>query len=318
MKTCFFVSPIGEVGSSDRKRSDTIFNFLLKPICEKYHIEAVRADNIDETNSLSNNIFKNLFFADIVVSDLSNNNPNVLYETAVRHCTAKPIIHIAQVGQQLPFDIKDHYTIFVDHADGNNLKEAGEELEQKIKKCTNTPEVVILNPVTISAKLNNLNITFSLLQSKDELLNEVKNILLKVTDKIENIKPLIEDNPNKKTSAWTGKWISNLGIIDIVQDGNCFSGKYQYNSKDYVGLLEGNFIDDFIVFKWKWMDEAINGVGYWDIGNTDFSGDSNGYLKGRWFYDGAGYSYERLIESLKKREVIEIYENYYWVIYGRI
>ena len=67
MKTCFFVTPIGDAGSFDRERSDTLLNNLLIPVCKKHNIEVVRSDKI-----------------------------------AVRHCTQKPIIHIAQTGQSLP------------------------------------------------------------------------------------------------------------------------------------------------------------------------------------------------------------------------
>jgi hypothetical protein len=314
MKTCFFITPIGEVGSFDRKRSDTLFSFLLENICKKYQIKVIRSDKINEATSLINSILKNIIFSDIVVSDLSNNNPNVFYETAVRHCTGKPIIHMAQIGQVLPFDIKDFNTIFVDHTDGNNLKEAEKKLEEMIKLSTRTKEVEILNPVTIFAKLNNINITFSVLQSKDELLNEVKDILLKVTNLMADVNPLIEDNSNKKNATWTGKWISNIGIIDIVEDGNSFSGKYQYYSRDYLGLLEGNFIEDFIIFKWKWIDSFMNGIGYWDIRKNENKVDFNG----GWFFDWEGYTYEGLIEAIKKGEVIEVNENQNWVIYGKL
>jgi len=312
MRTCFFITPIGDKGSFDRKRSDTIFSFLLENICKKYQIKAIRADKINEATSLINSIFKNIFFADIVITDLSNNNPNVFYETAVRHCIGKPIIHMAQIGQSLPFDIKDFNTIFVDHTDGNNLKDAEKKLEEMIKISINTNEVEILNPVTISTKLNNININFSLMQSKDELLNEVKDILFKVTDALQDIKPLIEDSFNKNNSTLTGKWIANTGIIDIVQNGNSFSGKYQYYSKDYIGLLEGNIIDGFFVFKWKWVDRILDGIGYWNIN------DINEGIKGEWFYNYEGYTCEGLIEIIKEGNFINNIGKNEWVIYGKI
>jgi hypothetical protein len=314
MKTCFFITPIGEAGSFDRKRSDTILSFLLENICKKYQIKVIRSDKINEATSLINSILKYLFFADIVVSDLSNNNPNVFYETAVRHCTGKPIIHMAQIGQSLPFDIKDFNTIFVDHTDGRNLKEAEKILEEMIKISISISDAEIYNPVTIGAKLNNLNITFSLFQSKDELLNEVKDILSKATDTLADIKPLIQDNPIKNVPRWTGKWISNIGFLDIVEKDNILYGKYQYYSKEYIGSLEGRIIDDFIVFKWKWRNKSLSGFGYWDISIKELEGN----FKGGWFYDHESYSYESLIEAINKKEIIEIDEYRYWVIYGRV
>ena len=34
-KTCFFVSPIGNVGSEIRKHSDIVLNHLIKPVLNK-------------------------------------------------------------------------------------------------------------------------------------------------------------------------------------------------------------------------------------------------------------------------------------------
>jgi len=50
--------------------------------------------------------------ADLVVSDLSGLNANVMYELALRHSIRKPCIMICLEGQQLPFDLYDKRTIF--------------------------------------------------------------------------------------------------------------------------------------------------------------------------------------------------------------
>jgi len=290
MKTCFFITPIGKPGSYDRKRSDTIFHFLLEKICEKHKIKVIRADKINEPTSLINNIIGKIISADIVICDLSGNNPNVFYEMAIRHFTGKPIIHIAQIDKPLPFDINDFYTLFIDHSDGSSLKDAEERLEEMIKRSVDTKDAETSNPIIVFTKLNNLSITFSPLQSKTE------------------------DSSTPKKSIWTGKWISNFGDVDIVENEDSFSGKYQYYSKSYIGELNGRILDGFIVFKWNWIDSPKNGVGYWDIRNRG----SNGEFKGGW-YGVRSYSYEGLIEAITQDKVNKTDKDHYpWILYGKV
>jgi CheY-like chemotaxis protein len=41
------------------------------------------------------------------LADLTDQNPNVFYELAIRHTTGKPVIHVVDAAQKLPFDIAD-------------------------------------------------------------------------------------------------------------------------------------------------------------------------------------------------------------------
>ena len=46
-KNCFVISPIGKEGSDIRKRSDLIFNYIIKPIVQEFGYEPIRADHIN-------------------------------------------------------------------------------------------------------------------------------------------------------------------------------------------------------------------------------------------------------------------------------
>ena len=44
--------------------------------------------------------------ADLVVIDLTDNNPNVFYEMAIAHGYRVPCVHIITEGQKIPFDVQ--------------------------------------------------------------------------------------------------------------------------------------------------------------------------------------------------------------------
>lgn len=53
MKTCFIISPIGSEGTETRKRSDTLLNYVLKPICSECNFEATRVDELNTGDSIT-------------------------------------------------------------------------------------------------------------------------------------------------------------------------------------------------------------------------------------------------------------------------
>ena len=50
-------------------------------------------------------VIQNLVEWELVIADLSEHNPNVFYELAVRHALKKPIVQLIQAGQKIPFDV---------------------------------------------------------------------------------------------------------------------------------------------------------------------------------------------------------------------
>ena len=49
--------------------------------------------------------------ADLVVADLTDHNPNVFYELAIRHALQLPLVQLIDSAQDLPFDIKAMRTV---------------------------------------------------------------------------------------------------------------------------------------------------------------------------------------------------------------
>jgi hypothetical protein len=116
--TCFVIAPIGDSGSDIRKRSDQILKFIIAPAAIACgYDEPIRADKIDESGFITNQVIQHLIEDAIVVADLTGENPNVFYELAVRHAFRKPVIQLMQVGQKPPFDVNGLRTVNISHTD---------------------------------------------------------------------------------------------------------------------------------------------------------------------------------------------------------
>jgi hypothetical protein len=129
-KPCFVIAPIGSKDSETRKRSDKVLKHLFKKaLDEKY--EVIRGDEIDEPGMITSQVLRAVQDAHLVIADLTEHNPNVLYELAVRHAIEKPIIHVIEPRlSKIPFDIGGFRTIEFDLTDPDSIEAAVDKLRK--------------------------------------------------------------------------------------------------------------------------------------------------------------------------------------------
>lgn len=112
-KKCFIITPIGNDNSEIFRKAKGVIDSVIKPVLQRNGFDDIKpAYEIMDSGMIGNQIINRIMNDDLVVTNLTGNNPNVMYELAVRHASAKPIIHICENGTTLPFDIKDSRTIF--------------------------------------------------------------------------------------------------------------------------------------------------------------------------------------------------------------
>ena len=110
-KTCFVICPIGGPESVTRRRSDEIFNALIKNVLSRLNYECERIVDENRPGSITDRIVEKLHDADLVIADLTDNNPNVFYELAIRQYTQLPVILMSENIDEIPFDTKSMNTI---------------------------------------------------------------------------------------------------------------------------------------------------------------------------------------------------------------
>ncbi|WAL71482.1 hypothetical protein OU787_08200 [Kitasatospora sp. YST-16] len=136
-QSCFVIGPTGkprtEIDSpAHRTRTDAplVFETIVEPTCSQLGIEPVRFDQISRTGEITEQIYRQLLAADLVIADVSGGDPDVMYGLGLRHATGKPVIHIGEAGR-LPFDVAPFRTIAFSHSPAELVK-ARDELAEAL------------------------------------------------------------------------------------------------------------------------------------------------------------------------------------------
>ena len=125
-KSCFIITPVGDENDPIRRHIDGIINEAIIPVF-KDMFNLIIPHRIKEIGSINAQILKQIYNCDLVIANLTNLNPNVMYELAFRHSMGRPAIVIAQEGTKIPFDVIDSRTIFYKY-DPLGMEELRKEL----------------------------------------------------------------------------------------------------------------------------------------------------------------------------------------------
>lgn len=174
-KRCFVIAPIGEAGSSTRRRSDQILSHIIRAVATGFGFDVTRADEIEEPGIISTQVLERIINDPLVIADLTERNPNVYYELAVRHAARKPVIQLIQKGEPLPFDVAGTRTIVVDHTDLDSVEDAKKQLARYIETAENAPSSGADSPISLALDLRSLR------ESSDPLRAGLADIVERTT-----------------------------------------------------------------------------------------------------------------------------------------
>jgi len=104
----FVAMPFGKKLGLDGKPIDfnRVYDQYIKPALEAAGLEVFRADEEQVAGDIKTDMFQELLIADLVVADLTLDNPNVWYELGVRHALrSRGIVLVQGPRSTQPFDI---------------------------------------------------------------------------------------------------------------------------------------------------------------------------------------------------------------------
>ena len=186
---CFVICPIGEPKTEIRIRSDKVYKFIIEPVIEKlegYDLEVIRADKISSPGVITDQIIQHLLEDILVIADLSDSNPNVFYELAIRHASKLPFIQIIQEGEKIPFDNFNMRTIPYGF-DIETVDETKRYMLEQIKNALKEPGK-ITTPISISTDLKLL----------EESGNPLEKINAEILSNISDLRSLVVEMMREK------------------------------------------------------------------------------------------------------------------------
>ena len=103
-KTCFALMPF-----ADGFRE--VYENVYKRVCEEKGIRCWRVDERLGPGSITRDIVEGIFDADLIIADLTGQNPNVFYELGIAHSAGNKTIMTTQSIGDIPFDIANYRII---------------------------------------------------------------------------------------------------------------------------------------------------------------------------------------------------------------
>jgi ribosomal protein L7/L12 len=246
------IGPIGKEGTPERKHADLLLHAVIKHVLEdeEFGYKVKRSDEDADPGMISDRIITDIINSPLVVADLTDLNPNALYELGIRHSTELPTIHIAKLGTALPFDNVAHRTIFVDLGDWPSIEQARERLADSTR-ATRVQGYKVSNPITQA------NASFKMRQSedpRDQIVAEMQEKLTTLENAIATIsyRPEIVVSPDSGSEAADElqavreirRALRNSQKIEAIKAYREFTGASLSEAKEFIeAVLNGQKIE---------------------------------------------------------------------------
>ena len=235
-KECFVISPIGSEESDVRERADKLMKHIIEEALGEFDYTPIRADDITEPGSITSQVIQKTVDSELVIADLTNHNPNVFYELAVRHATAKPYIQLIDSSESIPFDISDLRTIKYDF-DVSNARRACEEIQEYVRSIEGGNSTAD-NPISRSAELKSWR------ESEDPVQQNLAEILEGVTrinKRIDTLEQEVQKQPKQEVgSSQKQKYIKSTDSTSEIL--NLFTELNESQRDAFVDVLSQRLV----------------------------------------------------------------------------
>jgi hypothetical protein len=178
-------------------------------------LKAVRADRISEPGNITLQILDQVLNAKAAIADLTELNPNVFYELAVRHTVRRPVALIAEKGTDLPFDISPMRVIKFDHRDLRSAAECKKEIVAHLRHALSNDEAD--SPISTAVDVASLQSGSAVERNVAELANGIQDLARMQRDMLRDMRgctgPEFLFSRRRGLESW---WAPTHSIDDLV------------------------------------------------------------------------------------------------------
>lgn len=242
--TCFVIMPFGKDGTPEREHYDDVYQNIIRKAVEESGTGLIckRADDIKKSGNIPKDIYRDLYNSKIVIADLSELNPNVMYELGVRYSYKHGTILIKNEDTTSPFD-----TV------------AERAINYSVKTLKKRKSVVN----ELGTFITNMAQDF---RHKDSPVLEALNL-----DKDENIQP---NNDNGSSGVVDKSYLEKFKAISILDKSNRKQSKF-------MDLFSPRILVEVLLYRLplkfnEYNNSNINFSHYLDLSLIDQSIDDEG------------------------------------------
>lgn len=253
-RKCFIITPIGDLDSEIFRMAKGVIESVIKPLLLEHGYDDIKPSyEINQTGMITTQVINRIIDDDLVIANLTGNNPNVMYELCLRHVTSKPIIHICQNGTTLPFDIKDSRTIFYknDMLGVQELREQMDLFVQEIDYDKDYSDNPIYNAKTMGKLLKEVP-----KESENKVEIELLQIILKGIERLNLKQNSSVLYPESKIEMLTSHVVvsiedEHVSKSEIDKCENELDNELLNLGFSKCGFALPNFNDKHFIYKWK-------------------------------------------------------------------
>ncbi len=132
-KICFVIMPFGEP-------FDSYYREIFVPTIKRAGLKPIRADEIHQPGVIINQVWENIKQATVLVAEVTDQNPNVMYELGLAHAINKPVVQIIKNdAKNVPFDLRSLRHIVYNTERPNWSEELSSKLEDFLQNAIENP-----------------------------------------------------------------------------------------------------------------------------------------------------------------------------------
>lgn len=239
---CFIIMPISNQGEYSEGHFTKVYEQIIKPAVENCGYEAYRVDEDKISNSIINKIFEAIQNCPMAICDLSNRNPNVLYELGLRQAYDKPVVLIQDDKTERIFDVSGISTVTYR---SNRLYENVMEDRKKIEEAIEATKEGKSNSLMMIVKAEAANISLENINQDDK----VSIMLNSIMTEVQELKTNIRNNNLETQNINMDKKIKQ----SFYKDLELVEGEKEYLS--FIIILKSGITDKEILYILKKFDQ---------------------------------------------------------------